>query len=91
MSAPNKLSPPYLMLASDNSIPMTSAENKEKELKAQLTAQYGEVMTTEEMRAKYEVISFCAPCVSVERRADHKRGTLEFTHMPRFYFDFVAE
>ena len=59
------------------------------ELKATLEAHYSDVMTTDEVREKYEVISFLAPFVMVKRKSDGVRGTLEFTHMPRFYFNFV--
>ena len=47
-------------------------------------------MTTSEMTAAYAVDSFCAPVVFVKRRADGVRGTLQFTHMPRYYFNFIA-
>jgi len=60
-------------------------------LKNQLAEKHADVMTTDEMRAKYEVLSFCAPCVVVRERATGKGGTLEFTHMPRFYFGWIAD
>jgi hypothetical protein len=44
--------------------------------------------TTEEMSRDFSVQSFMAPFVFVTRRADGVRGTLEFTHSPRFYFNF---
>jgi hypothetical protein len=44
--------------------------------------------TTEEMSRDFTVDSFLAPFVFVTRKADGVRGTLEFTHSPRFYFDF---
>lgn len=44
--------------------------------------------TTEEMSRDFTVQSFMAPFVFVTRRADGVRGTLEFTHSPRFYFNF---
>jgi hypothetical protein len=47
-----------------------------------------EMMDTQEMQAQYEVIGFMAPFVVVKRKADNVKGTLEFTHAPRFYFDF---
>lgn len=59
------------------------------EIKAKLIQTYGEVMTTAEMTAKYEVIGFLAPFVSVRRKSDGVEGTLEFTHLPRFYFNFI--
>ena len=50
---------------------------------------YGEVLTTTEATAKYDFRAFGAPLVSVQRKSDNVRGTLQFTHRPRFYFDFV--
>ena len=44
--------------------------------------------TTEDMSRDFTVQSFMAPFVFVTRRADGVRGTLEFTHSPRFYFNF---
>jgi len=49
------------------------------------------VYNTEEVRRNFEVIGFCAPFVSVGRKVDNVKGTLEFFHNPRFYFNFVAE
>ena len=44
--------------------------------------------TTEELQRDFIVRSFLAPFVFVTRRADNVRGSLEFTHSPRWYFDF---
>lgn len=56
-----------------------------------LQAQYGQVWNTDQMRQDFEVIGFGAPFVVVKRKADGKKGSLEFTHMPRFYFSFQAD
>lgn len=63
--------------------------NSEAEIKASLLASYKEVLTTTEATEKYSFIGFMAPFVEVKRKSDGVRGTLEFTHMPRFYFNFV--
>jgi hypothetical protein len=68
---------------------MTEQELKEQALRAELERDYGEVLDTKQMTEKYTVEGFCAPCVVVTRKEDGKRGSLAFTHMPRFYFDFV--
>ena len=47
--------------------------------------------TTAEMSAEFEVIGFMAPFVAVRRKADGVKGSMEFTHSPRFYFNFVAD
>ena len=45
----------------------------------------------DEVREHFEIIGFMAPfCVAI-RKSDGKRGSLEFTHHPRFYFNFVAD
>ena len=58
---------------------------------ARLEAIYGvgNVLTTQQVRDRFEVISFLAPFCDVKERATQVRGTLEFQHSPRFYFDFV--
>lgn len=46
--------------------------------------------TTEEMQQDFEVLGFSMGFVVVRRRADGRKGSLHFTHSPRFYFGFVA-
>jgi hypothetical protein len=46
---------------------------------------------TDQVRELFEVHSFLAPFVFVTRKKDGVKGTLTFTHSPRWYFDFVAE
>jgi len=48
----------------------------------------GQVWDTEALRAEFTVHSFLAPFVLVTRLRDGVRGTLEFTHSPRRYFNF---
>jgi hypothetical protein len=47
--------------------------------------------TTEELQQEFTVLSFAAPFVVVRRKADGVHGSMEFTHFPRFYFNFVAD
>jgi len=47
--------------------------------------------STDELRAEFEVIGFMAPFVAVKRKADGVKGSLEFTHSPRWYFNFVKD
>lgn len=44
--------------------------------------------TTETVSQEFEITGFMAPFVVVRRRSDGQKGTLEFTHSPRVYFDF---
>jgi hypothetical protein len=46
---------------------------------------------TAQMSELFTVQSFLAPFVLVTRKSDGARGTLEFTHSPRFYFNFVED
>ena len=43
------------------------------------------------MLQDFEIHHFLAPLVVVTRRADGVKGTLEFTHMPRYYFGFQPD
>lgn len=44
--------------------------------------------TTAELREEFEVLSFAAPYIVVIRRSDRVKGSMEFTHNPRYYFNF---
>ena len=56
-----------------------------------LKSQYGQVWNTEEMSRDFEAIGFSSPFVVVRRRIDGKKGSLEFQHNPRFYFNFCPD
>lgn len=56
-----------------------------------LEAQYGQVWDTRQLAEDFKVIGFLAPYVAVRRKADGVKGSLEFTHNPRFYFNFVPD
>ena len=62
--------------------------NSEDHSRAALEAKYSEVLDTQQLVAVYEVLGFMAPLVVVRRRADNVKGSLEFSHSPRFYFNF---
>lgn len=44
--------------------------------------------TTDQMRELFTVEGFAAPWVLVRRKSDGQPGTLEFTHQPRYYYDW---
>lgn len=46
---------------------------------------------TQELARDFEVIGFMAPFVVVRRKSDGAKGSMEFTHSPRFYFNFVED
>lgn len=54
-------------------------------------ANLGERWDTDGLRRDFTVHAFLAPFCTVTRRADGARGTLEFTHSPRWYFNFVED
>ncbi len=56
-----------------------------------LEKQVGRVWDTQELTAEFQVHSFLAPFVRVSRKSDGQKGTLEFTHYPRFYFRFKED
>jgi hypothetical protein len=48
----------------------------------------GQTWDTKQLREDFTVLGFAAPFVVVRRKSDGQKGTLEFTHRPRVYFDF---
>lgn len=53
-----------------------------------LENQYGQVWSTDQLSDDFEVLGFMAPLVVVRRRSDGRKGSLEFQHGPRYYFNF---
>ncbi len=60
----------------------------EPKTREQLEAEHGQVRDTLELARDYIVTGFAAPLVVVRRKSDGVVGTLEFQHLPRFYFAF---
>ena len=57
-----------------------------------LEALHGQVWDATPLASDFEVLGFLAPYVVVRRRGDDgRKGSLEFQHHPRFYFNFVAD
>lgn len=48
-------------------------------------------LTTEQLSDQYEVEGFMAPFVVVCRKGDGVRGSMEFRHHPRVYFNFMED
>lgn len=65
--------------------------NTESGSRASLEAQYGRVWTTQELSEEFQVLGFLAPIVVVRRKTDGVKGSLEFQHQPRLYFNFVED
>lgn len=53
-----------------------------------LEATHGQVWDTDQLSEDFEAIGFMAPLIVVRRRADCVKGSLEFQHSPRFYFNW---
>ena len=59
--------------------------------RAKLEEKYGELMTTSMMQSLYDVEGFLAPFIVCRRKSDGKRGTLMFSHSPRYYFSWQED
>ena len=64
--------------------------NTEAAERQALEAKYGQVWTTQELAADFEVLGFLAPFVMV-RKKDGIKGSLMFQHSPRLYFGFTED
>ncbi len=65
--------------------------NAEPGSREALEAQYGQVWDTDELSRDFQVIGFMAPFVVVRRLSDGAKGSLEFQHSPRLYFNWLAD
>jgi hypothetical protein len=52
---------------------------------------HGQVWDSKELARDFVVIGYLAPFVVVDRKADGVRGSLEFQHHPRFYFNWQKD
>lgn len=59
--------------------------------RTRLEAVYGQVWDTAQLSNDFEVLGFMAPYVVVRRKSDSRKGSMEFQHSPRFYFNFVLD
>ena len=58
---------------------------------ASVLAEGAPTWTGQEMSRDFEAIDFAAPFIIVRRRSDGVKGSLEFTHYPRVYFNWQAD
>jgi hypothetical protein len=56
-----------------------------------LEAQHGQIWDATQLAKDFDVLGFMAPYVVVRRKSDERKGSLEFQHLPRFYFNFVLD
>jgi superoxide dismutase len=64
--------------------------DEKKALRVQLEAQYGQVWDLQQLQSEFTIKSFGGGFVFLIRKADGVHGSMEFTHMPRLYFSFIA-
>lgn len=62
----------------------------DKEIRRRLEKQYGQVWNSNEMHQEFEILKITGSGFVVERRADGKRGSMDYLPSPLFYFDFQA-
>lgn len=65
--------------------------NAEPGSREALEAQHGQVWSTDQLREEFDVLGFMAPYVVVRRRSDGVKGSMEFQHAPRFFFNWQPE
>jgi hypothetical protein len=70
---------------------MVDEINSKVNTRTSLEAEHGQVWDTDEMTTEFQAVGFMAPFVVVNRRSDGVKGSLEFSHSPRFYFNFQEE
>jgi hypothetical protein len=56
-----------------------------------LEEKHGQVWTTAELGRDFIIIGFMAPFIAVQRKSDGAKGSLEFQHQPRYYFNFQLD
>lgn len=63
----------------------------ETDYRKKLEEKYGvdNVWNTDEATKEFDFTGFSAPFVVVQRKSDDVKGTLVFSHSPRFYFNFI--
>ncbi len=63
-------------------------DKAKEEFRAELAKRFGQVWDTQSMLDAFDVLGFSGGFCAVIRKCDGKRGSLDFTHMPRFYHSF---
>jgi len=71
-----------------NSKVESSSKMRERE---RLEKEHSQVWSTAELTKEFTVEAFLAPYVICINKKTGKRGTMQFQHMPRFYFAWKEE
>jgi len=64
---------------------------EDKAFRDQLEVDHSRVWNTSELQEDYQVDGFSQGMVIVRRKSDNVLGSMEFTHRPRLYYNFVAD
>lgn len=72
-------------------IALSNDINSEKLERDALEKKYGRVWSTSELKQFFDVQGFLAPFVKVTRKEGTVAGAMMFQHMPRYYFNFIAD
>lgn len=64
-------------------------EQEVAEFRSKLESEYGTVWNTAEVQRDFDIIGFLAPRVQAVHNETGIKGTLTFTHSPRFYYNFT--
>jgi hypothetical protein len=59
-------------------------------LEKELVETFGRIWNTQQMQEDFEVLGFSLGYCVVRRRSDNQKGSLDFSHSPRFYYNFIA-
>jgi hypothetical protein len=59
--------------------------------RGRLEADYGRVWNMGELERDFDVIAFLAPYVVVREKSSGRKGSLEFQHWPRYYFNWRSD
>jgi hypothetical protein len=57
----------------------------------ELERRHGRVWDLRQLATDFIVVGFMAPYIVVRRKSDGKVGSLEFQHLPRFYFKWKED
>jgi hypothetical protein len=59
--------------------------------RATLEERHGQVWTLDELSADFTILGFAAPYVVAQRKSDGRKGSFQFQHAPRFYFNWQED
>ena len=73
-----------------NDINNAVESNDKDEERKRLEKEYGQIWDTMELGRDFVVEGFLAPFIMATNKETGEKGTLQFQHAPRFYFNWKA-